>query len=287
MVGALDPELRATVVLRDSQPGTTATVSLYRGTRKLGQRQLAAASCDEALDAVVAVTALALSSTAKSRSPQGGREHEPAERQRPEPRTPQVPPSERQLERATAAAAREPAALVDGGASREAEEGAAHGSLSLSTGVELLGSSGAMLISLGAALRSGGGAWRARLWYGLPAAAEEEEAVPLRSLQTHSERGAVSFDYCRDVDVAGWLALCAGLELGVVRHRRAETLDGEARPERRWLETDLAAALGSRLTYRQARWQPGIELSTSLPVLPPADGRRVGLRAQAGVAVPF
>jgi hypothetical protein len=269
VIGEPDPQLRAAIVLQDSPHGTNATLSLSRSNQRLGQRQLVAASCDEALDAVVAVVALALSSAPSTL--------EPPSSPRPEPR--------RLTEATPAAFARELAPLVDRGTSRYEETGAGQRALLLSTGADLSG--GAALLSVGAELRTEAGAWRAQLRYGLPSTRDEEEAEPLHSLRARSERAAAALDYCHDAGTAHWLALCAGLELGAVRHWQAESVDGEARRERRWLAPYLAAALGSRLSYRGWRWQPGMELSMALPVLDAGEGRRVGLRAQAGVAVPF
>jgi hypothetical protein len=159
-------------------------------------------------------------------------------------------------------------------------------SLSLGTGVSLRGGSEALL-SLGAGLRAAGGTWRVQVWYGLPALLEEEQALPARSLKARTERGALALDYCRDIDAGGWLSLCGGLELGAVRRWSAEVLEGADRRERSSLEPWLAAVLGSRLSYRQGSWQPGIEVSTLQPLHAAADDRRLGVRALAGVAVPF
>lgn len=273
VVGELDPELRAAVLLHDSRQGTAATVSLSRGSLELGHRQLAAASCEQALAAVVAVTALALSSMVSTEPSAVAQQAPPVARPEPQPAV------------AAAAALREPVTPLDPGASGAA--GAAEGALSLSMGADLTASTLVAALGGGVALRAGGGEWRAQLWYGLPALSEEEEALPLRSVQTRSDRGALALAHCRELGALSWLAPCAGLELGVVRHWRAQTLDGQARDERRWLEPWLAAALGAKLTYRASGWQPQLELSMLLPALDTADGRRIGLRARAGVAVPF
>jgi len=295
VIGDIDPELRIAVVLRDSANGTTAKVSVSLGERQLGQRRLVAADCDEALEAVVAVTALALSSTGnfvdvdaeatsalgeKDEADEMGGEHELTLRRSRSAHAEQLAPDV-----ATASTALEAATPIDQRPSSEAGADAARVSILFGTGVDVVGDS-AGLVSAGAALRVGGGSWRAQLWYGLPSFAEEEDALPLRSLKTRSERAAAAFDYCRDIDSGGWLGVCAGLELGVVRHWRAEALEGEARSERRRFDPRLAAAVGARFTYPHARVQPGLELSTLLPVLGSGTAG-VGLRAQAGVAVPF
>lgn len=282
-VGTRNPALHVTVVLRDTKRGTSAAVSLSQGARRLGRQRLVADTCDEALAAVVAVTALASSSLAEPTAAESREdERQLGPRSAGSPRSAQQPTTG-----VTAAPALQPVPRIDAGPITAGDVQARRAWLSFGTGADLMGPDGVASLSLGAALHTARGAWRAQLWYGLPSWAEEEEAQPRRSLKQRSERGAAALDYCRDLAAGGWLSVCGGLELGVARRWRAEAQEAEAPLERRWFEPWLAAALGSRLSYRAAHWQPGIELTTLLPVLATGDGRRVGLRAQASVAVPF
>jgi hypothetical protein len=62
LAGVKNPELAVRVTLQERERGTLASVSLLSGLRVAGEKQLVAPTCDETVDAVVMVVALALSS---------------------------------------------------------------------------------------------------------------------------------------------------------------------------------------------------------------------------------
>jgi hypothetical protein len=72
LAGVRNPGLTVEVEMVDARHGTTARMRLARGGRELGAKHIEATSCEEALDAVVAIAALALGSEAPLGAPAAG-----------------------------------------------------------------------------------------------------------------------------------------------------------------------------------------------------------------------
>lgn len=309
VVGEANAELRVEVALADGARATSASVRLLRGEREIGRRRVVGGSCAEALDAVVAIVALALSSTHDASSEGEGEaesEGEP-ERHTAAPHTaaprsarshsiglyetgPDATQPSAAVARAATTGAREPVGTLatSGLSARQWPV------LTIMTAADVGRLGVTARVGIGGALPVQRGEWRARLWYGLPSFEAEEEGAPLRSVETRTELWSAGADHCWRLDAAGWLGLCGGLELGTLRERRRDGSPGAARTERERFAPFLDAALGSTFTYRGGRWEPGLEVTARLPVLGAAPawggaagGSPVAFRVAAGVSHAF
>lgn len=302
VVGEANAELRVEVELADGARATSASVRLLRGEREIGRRRVVGESCAEALEAVVAIVALALSSTHGASSEGEGESAGEAERHAAAPRTarshsiglyetgPDATQPSAAMARAATTGAREPMGTLatSGPSARRAPV------LTVLTAADVGRRGVTARVGIGGALPLERGEWRARMWYGLPSFEAEEDGAPLRSVETRTELWSAGADHCRHLDTAGWLALCGGLELGALRERRRDGSPGAARTERERFAPFLDAALGSTFTYPGGRWEPGLEVTARLPVLGAASawegaagGSPVAFRVAAGVSHAF
>jgi hypothetical protein len=289
VIGTPKPGLRVEVQFGEGA-ATSARVRLLQGSRSIGRKKLAAPSCEELRDAVVAVVALALSSEPpEARPPLAQREQSvapPAETRRPLEPAPAAAP---RLERSSAALASErpPARGIEDVPARGAAHpllrdwrlslglGADEGTLSESTAV----------VRAEAAARLPQGELRAVVWYGLPS---------VRELETdHFERvradfAALSVDYCLGIDAGRWLSSCAGLEVAVRRYSELSQAAERERIERERLDPGASARLGLAFMYRDASLQPQLDLSAQLPLVGGLAGAPTpGVRATFGAALQF
>jgi hypothetical protein len=271
LIGAPDPDLHVELSITDGSQ-ITARITLLRGGRSLGSKELRASRCDETLDAVIAVAALALSA-------------------------PQPPPSDSSSARATAKMERrrEPSDAVEyGTAAPHAERvdaaaappgaarwrglagvGADHGSLAEPT----------VVVRIGTDMALGPGELRAFLWYGVPSIREEIGPALER---TRSDFGSMALDYCLHLTDSGWLAACGGLEARARRFARLQLGANQERSEAERTSATLAAATGLVVSYRGAFAQPALDVSTLVPVAGGSQGEGpFGFRAVLGAALPF
>ncbi len=253
-------------------------VRLLRDARVIGTKRLVAQSCAEAVDAVTAVVALAVSST-----------DAPGDRALPR----REPEGQDAHDAITGAVSREAFSEIDplqGSPLADAEVqpvSPERGSVQLSAGVdrgtftETLGR-----VGLGGAWVLGRGELRGTLWYYSPYRNEVIE----EGVATYSESvdfAAASMDYCYGLDRQRWAAACGGLELGLVRFRSVEE-QASVRQRADGDESSLGATVGTLLTLRRGPVQPVLSLSARLPTLGGPAGREpVALRAALGASVPF
>jgi len=281
VAGAANPELRVAVEIVDGER-TTAVVRLTHGLELLGVRRIAASSCDEALAAVVAVTALALSSTVQEAP------STPAEA---------VPASSEPV--STEARAPLPASAIDDHGddapqTEPAEPTQERWRLLAGVGMDVGTLEAATLaIGVGAALRLGPGEARALARYGPPTSQHErEEVAPSVSTgsSTHlrADFAAAALDYCLGIDAAQWLGACGGVELALTRSVQVAQTTGLARRERERFALGLGPVAGVALVLRAVPLQPQLELSAQWHAIgaEPA-AQPFGLRAIFGGAVPF
>jgi hypothetical protein len=257
LIGTPDPELRVAVSLEESS-GVSARLELRRGALTLGEKQIGAATCGEAIEAVIAIAALALGTPPDE--PPVARE-QPLERER-----------------------RSTAGMVDDAGRTTSLE---------KTRARLLAGAGGdrgslreptLVLRLGAAVPLGPGELRAVAWYGLPSVREE---ISEQFERTRQDFGTAELDYCANVDGAGWIAACGGLEAGWRRLSRLARAPSEPRTEAERIELTLAAVAGLSLAYRSSVVQPALDVSAHLPVAGGAQPAPFGLRAVFGAALPF
>ncbi len=263
LLGTPDPALRVAVSLTESE-GIRARLELLRGGRTLGSKQIAATTCGEVIDAVVAIAALALGTPHDEPLANEQALQPTAEPPLPEPSSPA--PGAVDAGRATTLESTSWRLLVGAGGDS--------GSLREPT----------LVLRLGAAAPLGPGELRAVAWYGVPSVREE---ISEELERTRQDFGAAGLDYCADVDRAGWLAACGGLEAGWRRLSRLALARSEARTESERVELTVAAALGLSLAYRSAVVQPALDVSAQLPLAGAAQAAPFGLRAVFGAALPF
>ena len=278
LVGERAPGLSVFVSLTARRGSVAASVRVARGSRELGQTRLVAPSCDEAIDAVVAVAALAVGA-----APALG----PAPVSTSSSSTPEPSPPEPSLAAPSLAAPPRAEADRDVASQPRVEDTRFHLLLAAGADQGVLSSTTA-IVGAGAALDHGEHAeWRALLWYGLPSSDEQDDTgVGLASRR--SDFAAASLDYCRRLTAAGWWSLCGGLEARVARLSRVEDTPDLARIEREQLAPSGAARAGLALVQRELAWQPRLELGAQVPVVgTSADAGWLGFRASFGAALPF
>ncbi|HMI92881.1 MAG TPA: hypothetical protein VK509_16010 [Polyangiales bacterium] len=283
VAGSANLELSVEVRIVDGA-GTSAVVRLMRGAERIGVRRIEAASCDDALAAVVAVTALALSSTPQE--------------------VPATAP-------ATAHASEQPAVLVERASvveqvsaiERESEGAQLEPGEASGGRWRMLGGVGmdvgtvdtaTIAIEAGAALRLAGGEARALVRYGVPTSQQEREEVAATASSGHSSSSlradfaAAALDYCLGIDEAQWLGACGGLELALTRRVRVEQAAGGTRSEREELAFGLGPSAGLTLVLRAVPLQPQLALSAQWALVAAKSAARpIGVRAIFGGAVPF
>jgi hypothetical protein len=245
-------------------------LALRQGTRDLGTKQVEAASCAAALEVLVAIGALALSSfPAPDAEPSGAT---PAAASIvPTSTVAALPQAQRTFARQDQAG--DPARRAPGAPSWRVLAGA---------GVALGASSPTtLLVTGGAAVSLGPGELRLLGRYGVPATAEEVEASA-RSVR--HDFGAAAMDYCYGLDRARWLSLCGGLELVTRRERRVES-GAQGRVESTRRAPLLGPSAGLLLVLRRVAAQPQLELAALVPVWGAPPG--FGFRASLGGGLPF
>jgi len=261
LIGTPEPDLH--VELSITSAPLTARLTLLRGARALGSKEIAAASCDEALDAVIAVAALALS------APQPAPLEVESNYQPSDPI--EYAPEPPRAELADAIVAQPDAARWRW----LAGAGADHGSLAEST----------LVLRVGAGMALGPGELRALAWYGVPSIREEIGDALER---TQSDFGAMALDYCLHLTGSGWLAACGGIEAGARRFTRLERGANQERSEAERIDGTLAAAAGLALSYRGGFVQPALDVLALAPVVGGIPGTDpFGFRAVFGAALPF
>jgi hypothetical protein len=263
----LDADARA-----GSEP-TRARVRLWLGGRAAGDKRLEADSCEEALDAVVAVAALALSTTAANL------EHVQAS-------TPtRAPLAALATRRApgSAPAATTAGVRVDQARPAATATDAAPWRIWLGAGID------AGSLAQPTALVTGGAAralQRAELRllgrYGVRVTDEQSEA-DFQSVR--SEYGAAALDACLGLDRRRWLSFCAGLELRLKRVQRTSGVAGAPHAESSRLEPSLGPGAALALVLRSVIAQPQLELSAQVPVL--GAPSTLAFRAALGGGMPF
>jgi hypothetical protein len=292
-------------VALDAQGGSVAaSVRVARGARELGQTRLVAPSCGEAIDAVVAVAALAVGA-APSVAPRSAPTPRPSSSTSAPASSGEPAPESSSREPAPESSSREPAspepsretASPEPASPAETDRGATPESTAIGRRFRVVFAAGAdqgvlssatAVVGAGAALGLGEQAeWRALLWYGLPASDEREDSgVGLE--KRRSDFAAASLDYCRRMTAAGWWSLCGGFEARVARLARVEDAPDLARIEREQLAASGAARAGLGVVYRELAWQPRLELGAQVPVVgTSADTGWVGFRASLGGSLPF
>lgn len=267
-VAGVRPNALGVVVEIESGVPVRAHVKLSAEAQPLGETQVEASSCDEALAAVTAIAALALSAFPQPESTA-------ARRARVTPRAAplEVAASPRLAE---AAAFRRDESLRDRGASRRWRVLAA-------AGVAAGGSVRATVLVLGgAAWELGRGELRLLGRYGVPATDERVEA---RSTSLRSDFGAASIDYCVGLDRAHWLSLCGGLELLSKRTQVVEQSAEAGRTASTQQSLLFGPSAGLSFVLRNVVGQPQLELSALVPVV--GASPLPGFRAALGGGVPF
>lgn len=289
IVGERNAALRLEVALKSGAAATVATLGVWRGAEALGTKTLLAPSCDEALAAIAAVAALAVS-------------HRPAAPRHATERVAESSPP------APARAATSPAPTPTAAVHRSPPSPtttAPHRSVALERdtsagdserdrlGVSLVGAAGAdvgtlaepaPVIGLGAWLGTAWGELRAVAWYGLPTTREEISQVTER---TTADFLALSLDHCRGLDEQRWFRLCGGLETTLRRTSRLQQEPGEPSRDEAHLEPSFGPLLGAAFAYRAARWAPELDVSMRLPLLEARGPMKLAVRAAIGAAVPF
>jgi hypothetical protein len=261
IAGARNAALHVEVSLEQGTPAR-ALVRVMLGSRLLGSKTLEVSSCDEALDAVAAVVALALSSLADA----------------------QPAPAETAVagEKEVTEPARAPASTLH---SRRIDAGPAPGPHARVRGWRLLAGLGVdlgtlarptLLVAGGAALALGRTELRAIGRYGVPSTTEEA-SVDLE--RQRIDFGAAALDACWGLDRAGWLSACGGLELSLTRSVHTRESPGEPPSRAKRVEPAFGPLAGLLLVLREVPGQPQLELSAQLPLAgrAPAPGFRAAL----------
>jgi hypothetical protein len=289
-IGTPNPELGVEVTLSRGVR-TTARVRLVLGSRTIGTKELEARTCDEMLDAITTVVALALTSESEETTVTGAtapsrtelqREGQDERREalaelRGSPESVALPEHTRQAPRPPA-----DALAAHGERGPDASRwralfgvGADRGSLRDAT----------LVVRAGAAAGLGGGELRAVASYGVPSVREEVSDV-LRSV--HADFGAVALDYCHGLDAQRWVSACAGLELVLRRYSRVDAAPEEPRIETELFEPSTSLLAGLAFVYRDATVQPQLDVTAQRALLGAlADAPPLGFRAALGAAVQF
>ena len=270
-IGSHDPKLRVEIDMLDGTEDTAAMIRLTLGSRRIGSKKLVAATCEEALDAALAVVALALSSepratgTAEAAAPVTAPASGAADTTSP---AAGLPEGDRSVEPGEPRPGTDTWRLLFAG-------GVEHGTLAEPT----------VVVGAGAAASIGRGELRAIGWYGLPSSREEVSAV---FESTRSDFAAAALDYCGGIDRERWLGLCGGLEAGLTRLSRVRQAPNQPRTEQEDIGPSLGVVMGLSLAYRDSPLMPRLDLSARLPLVGRlAEAPAVGFRAALGAGMPF
>jgi hypothetical protein len=309
LAGTRDPELVVRVELRDVARGTTARVRLARGSRPLGTKRIEASRCGEALDAVVAIAALALGTPTPegalalgTATPEGalappdaplplGALSTPAARRRdvaalaaeerdnPEaaaherPRRARRTPPPEEDERGPLS--RDRSSLLEGWR-WHGGAGVGRGALAATP-----------IVATGVGVELGSSELRGSLEYGLPSSHELSDSN-LGLERSEADFVAATFDSCHALDGERWLSLCAGVEARATRWSRLEERPDREGVARSGIDAAALAGGGVSIAYRAASWRPRLDVSAQLPIAGTAweDGS-LGVRAAFGASLPF
>lgn len=290
IVGERNPTLRVEVDLRKEARAIAAALSIFRGGERVGQKALLAPTCAEAVAAVTAVVALAVSHPTGLRAPPAAGDEVDSRPERSHAgATPQPAPG---LARPGPAEPRLPQKIESSRRPHIEGDTASPHPVRHPLEVRFVGAAGVDVGTLadpgpvlggGARAAAAWGELRGLVWYGLPSTREE---VSLVSERTRADFLALSLDYCRGLDKARWLGLCGGLETSLKRTSRSVRADEHESEEDR-LDPTFGPLLSATFAYRAARWVPEVDLSMRLPLLEAAGHARPGFRAAFGAALPF
>ncbi|HEY6727156.1 MAG TPA: hypothetical protein VI197_24145 [Polyangiaceae bacterium] len=272
LIGSRPAGLRAQVNIEAADAGYRVRLSAARASRKLGDKQLVAPSCDEAVDAAVLVLAIALTEP----EPEA-----PAVELRPaasEP--PPSPPPDLVFVAPQRTVPRDAPELA------QDESAPSHGRragvlFGVETGIAprptpYVGASFALPIE----------AWE--LWsalrYGLPS--EEASVDADSSEEVRREFGAIGLSLCRGLGAAWRFSLCAGGEFGVTRVHRTFREGGAE------IDTDegrvrLAGVGTARFTRQVGGFRPELDFSAAVAPWTTGAAPNAGFRLGAGLALQF
>jgi hypothetical protein len=267
------------VALRESREGIFVEVSVGSNAAKPSRAQVLAPTCDEALEAAVAIAALALSSEspAQQRSAQQRNAREGNAQQRPAASEPGARASE-----STGGNSVSPIAdvhLQTQQASASPETWAAHwaaganvGSLPTVTAV----------LTAGLSAELAGGALRTLITYGVPTTQEE---VTQGLERTRWDFAAFGAAYCRRLNGLQWLSTCAGMNASLARARRTSVPVNEARTEQRHLHPTLSAEVQVIFATQRDGWHPELELTAGVPLAGSSRQSPVSGRGTVGIGI--
>lgn len=294
VAGARDPGLSVRIEIEDRPHATAASVRLARGMDELGTKRILATSCDEALDAALAVAALALGAPPATLPAVGsepvGAASSPNGAPRPSTSASFEPVPDEALAPEREGDASEPRDREPGSAPKGESPSAASPALQglWSAGIDR----GALatltpVLGLGVGASLGRDELRVRLAYGLPLTTERDEAgVGLERERT--DFAALSVEGCRALGGARWLAFCAGLEGRTTRSSQLVALAEQPASSRRRFASGAWAQLGTAFVYRELTWQPRLDVSAQLPLFGSRGAAEViGARAAFGGCLPF
>lgn len=282
-----DPELGAAITIREAKGGYEVALRTRHGDAASATKVVAAPSCEEAVQAVTVVLALAFGTAGRAvAEPEARALAEPAARTVAEP---------------AGRAVAEPAVLITPVWPRadhlEQPQRMRESRLALSTGVDsgTLPTSTAYLaagLSRSFAQLDVYGALR----YGAPHV--DENIADAGSERTRLDFGALELGACYGLGQEVRVSACAGSEFGVVRMAHSLRLpDGTAiEGDATWPR--LSGVLTALLAYRAGPIEPRLELAavvlategrkgSPLAGSGPAETPRAGLRAGLGAAVAF
>jgi hypothetical protein len=293
-MGTPNPELGVEVTISGGVR-ISALVRLALGSRSIGSKKLEARTCNEVLDAITTVVALALSSESGASAVPPVTAPRRAELQRERAREASDEPRGALPERRgwlESVAWPEPARRAP---APPADELAAHDQLGhpanrwrvlLGVGADRGSLSEATLVvRAGAAASLGAGELRAVASYGVPSVREEVSDV-FRSVR--ADFGAAALDYCYGLDAQRWVSACAGLELVLRRYWRVEQAPEEQRTEAERFEPSTSVLAGLAFVYRDATVQPQLDVTVQRSLLGTlAEAPPLGFRAALGAAVQF
>jgi hypothetical protein len=295
IIGERNGALKAQVELHSEAGAIAAALRISRGAETMGEKLLVAPTCDEALAAVAAVVALALSHPRESPPRAGDRIEDslppalgPAAARAvsaPLPEAEPSPPARPQARLFPRRAPRRTASFERDVLAPTSEARPLEFRFVGAAGVDV-GTLAEPTAVLGAGTRAGGvwGELRGFAWYGLPSTREE---VSVTTERTRADFLALTLDYCHGLDRARWLGLCAGVETSLSRTWRLRQAAEQAAREEERLEPTFGPLLSAAFAYRAARWVPELDVSLRLP-MPEASGlSKPRFRAAIGAALPF
>lgn len=284
VVGARNTELAVQVKWLEEEHQTVAIVRLLAGMRVSGEKRLETPTCEQTLDAVVAVVALALSSDSTEPA-KLGREASLngvlANGELPQASRLDVEPASTPL-RWQASTLPE----LDRGVQERAEQDSAFDAFG-AAGVDrgTFGEAGG-LVGAGGGWVQGRAQLRSALWYGLTR--RKEEVTDETYYRENADFGALTLDYCHGIDAGRWLSACGGLEVGWVRLERLERKASGLGVEHFRSSPSLAPSVGTLMALRSGPIHPELSLFALFPVFGRApEAELLAMRATLGASVPF